>query len=887
MKETLHESSMRELAPGVDEGVSEADTEAPERENEALQTFSAVLSKRRDEWVRARAAEGVDARWVEDLDQFNGEDPVNRAAANMMVSVEQGFPVTTRQAHANRSTVFVQVTRQKTNAAVARLGDILLPTEERNFAVEPTPLPQMPAWVTTQTPPVNVPPPPGPAAQGGNAQGGPAPTGLGSMPGVPMGPAAPQPGQASPPGGAPGGPQAPPSPAELLQKQMQARQAEAMKRSKAMMEKIADCFAQTDYNAQCRRVLHDAGVLGTGVLKGPVVLSTVRKAWKRVKDPMGGEIWSLEVNETLAPASFRVDPRNVYPDPACADNVQNGRGIFEVQQLTRKQVRELRKQPGYITSQLVAVLEEGPKPSREIRPLHDPLRQQRDLVADEVFDHWIYWGEIERDDLVAAGVELDDEDPLTVYSACVEMINSTVVRAYLNPLPDGQLPYDFFQWELRPGSVWGYGIPYLMRSQQRVVNAAWRMILDNAGVSSGPQIVIKPGLITPADQQWTLTSRKIWYATDDVEDVSKAFATFEFNAHQAELQAIIEMAEKLSDAETAVPQIAQGEKGNSPETLGGMQMLMQSANVVLKRLVKQYDDTITKPHVRRYYDYLMEYDPDPSIKGDFQVVALGSSSLVVRDIQNQALMQLLQLAANPIYAPLVNSDKLFRKVLQAQHLDPAEVMNTEAEVAAIKEAQARAQQEGGNDPRIAAAMARAKSDAERTVSQERVAMATIQQKQQALQLDLQAEREKLLLQRELEMLKMANDRGLTIEQIKAALAQATMKEQTKLALHGSDQDQAAYESARDTDVQQRQRAEDTQREDMRSMQEQQRAEADAQRQREDAQAQAERDERLAEAQRRHEQALERERGRNAVKVAKAKPAAKAAAKTPARKGARK
>jgi hypothetical protein len=55
-----------------------------------------------------------------------------------------------------------------------------------------------------------------------------------------------------------------------------AEQAEAKKRADLMQTKIEDCLDQADYNAECRKLIYDAGVLGTGVLKGPVVLSTTR-----------------------------------------------------------------------------------------------------------------------------------------------------------------------------------------------------------------------------------------------------------------------------------------------------------------------------------------------------------------------------------------------------------------------------------------------------------------------------------------------------------------------------------------------------------------------------------------------------------------------------------
>ncbi len=75
--------------------------------------------------------------------------------------------------------------------------------------------------------------------------------------------------------------------------------------------------------------------------------------------------------EELNPASYRVDPRNIWPDPACGESIHDGKGIFERQTMTPKQVRELKKQPGYMKEQLRKVLEEGPKHSYAIEEMRD------------------------------------------------------------------------------------------------------------------------------------------------------------------------------------------------------------------------------------------------------------------------------------------------------------------------------------------------------------------------------------------------------------------------------------------------------------------------------------------------------------------------------------
>jgi hypothetical protein len=562
----------------------------------------------------------------------------------------------------------------------------------------------------------------------------------------------------------------------------------ANKKALAMQTEIEDQLVECDYNSELRKVIHDAAVLGTGVIKGPIVTNRTRKAWQPVTDSTGQTVHQVEIVQEISPASFRVDPRNVWPDPGCGESVHNGKGIYEREQITAKQIRDLAKQPGFIKAQLRKVLEEGPKQSATLRELTD--EDQRDMTR-LTYEMWTYWGEVDHDDLESAGVSVGEKDELRSISACVVMINNTVVKAFLNPLEGGDLPYDFYVWEKVAGTIWGYGIPYLMRSQQKVLNAAWRQMMDNAGVSSGPQIVIKPGAIQPADKRWELSARKIWYATDDIDDVRKAFTTFEFNSHQNELAGIIKMATELADAETGVPTIMQGEKGAAPDTVGGMQMLMNSANVVLRRLVKQFDDMITKPHIRRYYDYNMMYNEDEEIKGDFTIDARGSSALVVRDIQNQSFLNLLAAGANPIYGMYLDTQKLFEKALQAQHIDPAEVFKPEEEIEQIKEAQKQAAAQGpAPDPAMAVAQVRAQAEMQKVQMQNQGDLQELQVRQQIAAQEADLHIMQLEMTREIEMLKLSNSQNISLEKIKAQLADTAMKERSRKELFAAERDLA-------------------------------------------------------------------------------------------------
>jgi hypothetical protein len=721
----------------------EDEEERMRKKAEKLQSFGASLSGQRDEWIRSRGSYGVDKRWIEDEDQYNAKDNINKAASQMMTSVEQGYPVTTQGAKPHRSTVFIGMTRQKANAAEARLADILLPTDDRNWGIQPTPDPQLMGMSKDNKMAMDQ---QGQPVMGENGQ-----------------------------------------PARVRDV-VKAVLEMANKKALAMQTEIEDQLVECDYNSELRKVIHDSAVLGTGVIKGPIVTNRTRKAWQPVTDSTGQTIHQVEIVQEISPASFRIDPRNVWPDPGCGESVHNGKGIYEREQITAKQIRDLAKQPGFIKAQLRKVLEEGPKQSATLRELTD--EDQRDMTR-LTYEMWTYWGEVDHDDLESAGVGVGEKDELRSISACVVMINNTVVKAFLNPLEGGDIPYDFYVWEKVAGTIWGYGIPYLMRSQQKVLNAAWRQMMDNAGVSSGPQIVIKPGAIQPADKQWQLSARKIWYATDDIDDVRKAFSTFEFNSHQTELAGIIKMATELADAETGVPTIMQGEKGAAPDTVGGMQMLMNSANVVLRRLVKQFDDMITKPHIRRYYDYNMMYNEDEEIKGDFTIDARGSSALVVRDIQNQSFLNLLAAGMNPVYGMYLDTQKLFEKALQAQHIDPKEVFKPEDEIEQIKEMQKQAAAQGPQpDPAMAVAQIRAQAEMQKVQAQNQGDLQELQVRQAIAGQEADLRVMELELTREIEMLKMSNTQNISLESIKAKLADTAMKERSRKELFAAERELA-------------------------------------------------------------------------------------------------
>ena len=701
-----------------------------ERQMDRVQTLGGMLQTKLREYVAAR--EPIERRMVEDLRQYHGRYDAETEAAMSSPKYK-------------RSKLFANITRSKTNAAEARLADMLFPADDKNWGIEPTPVPEVAEALKDQTP-VQVDP----------------------MTGQPLA-----------------------TVADAAQAALDA----AEKAAEKMGTAIEDVLVESDYVSEARRAIRQAAMLGTGVLKGPIIVSRTKKRWEPIQDPATGQsVRVLSIEEDKRAAVEWVDAWNFFPDPA-ADSVENCDGMFERRFITKRQLRELSKRPGYFRDQIKRVLREEPQ---SMVASADHLQRLREIsgitgvIDDSRYELWEYHGELDAETLRACGVEVED-DSLDDLQAVVLFIGETVIFADINPLETDEHPYSVFQWEADDAGLFGFGVPYLMRHAQRVTNAAWRMLMDNSGVAVGPQIVAKMGKVMPADGDWNMTPMKLWKAMDPNLDVRDVFTTFDIASHQPELMNIIQAAETFADKETSLPMLAQGEQGTAPDTATGMSMMMNAANTVLRRMVKAWDDRITKPIITRLYDWHMQFSEDEEIKGDFQIEARGTTALMVKELQSQQMMQFLQFYGHPAFGPLLapKAPAMLRKVAEVLRLNPAEIIPSDEELQQMQQAAQEAaaqQQQQPQDPRIATAQLRAQADLQRAQYQAQADQVEMQVRQQMAQQDMAYQLQKLQMEREIAMLKLANERELTLEQIKAQLAQAAVKDRTAKELFAAERD---------------------------------------------------------------------------------------------------
>jgi hypothetical protein len=713
---------------------------------ERVQSLSASLAEKRTEAINGRKSSGIETQWDEDTAHIAGHDSTESLSTMMKPSSPDGSftaPLSDSVGE-TRSTAFLNITQPYCAAASARISDMLLPNDDRNWALRETPVADL-AWPenATQAPPTATPSPPLQADQ----------------PVAQATTSAPQ-----------------PQGAQELTADEGRVQDEASGLAKRATKVIDDWLTEGKWHPAVRRVIESAASMGTGILKGP---SPIYKKSKSAQS--NGGAWKLKIEQKLIPSSGCVSLWNFYPDPACGENIQNGEYVFERSRISPRQLSELRNQGDkYLDEMIQICLDEGPM---------DAISGNK-KTGKQQFDMWEYYGFLCREELELIGCKCDslDEDVEDV-PVIIVMVNSRVIKVALSPLDSGEFPYDVMVWQEIPDFWAGIGIAHQIRTCQKGVNAGLRNMMDNAGLSAGPQIIIDQAQVEPLDGVWSVSPRKIWVTRPNTQGVKvgEAFQIVSIETRQAELLNIITFWLTQASEVTGLPELLRGQQGDTQETLGRANLRQNNGTSVMRRIVHTFDDRITSPHIGRYHEWLLMHGPDDA-KGDLQTEARGSSALQERDMQSQVMQQMLGASLNPAYQ--VDPAKLMAEFLKSMRFDPKRLTIDPQKLAAM------APPAPPPDPRLQLAQISSQD-------KEKAMMAKSNEHKLQLAFDAdQAERDR---QQELLMSQFDNEAGQVgmgvdrqniADELKTKIAIETMKLQLQKELS----EKAALENARTPNV---------------------------------------------------------------------------------------
>ena len=83
-------------------------------------------------------------------------------------------------------------------------------------------------------------------------------------------------------------------------------------------------------------------------------------------------------------------------------------------------------------------------------------------------------------------------------------------------------------------------------------------------------------------------------------------------------------------------------------------MLMNKASGGIKNVIKNVDDYLLRPLGEGLFRFNMQFNFDKNAKGDLEVKARGTESLMANEVRSQRLMQFMQVASSPALAPFAS-----------------------------------------------------------------------------------------------------------------------------------------------------------------------------------------------------------------------------------------
>jgi len=245
----------------------------------------------------------------------------------------------------------------------------------------------------------------------------------------------------------------------------------------------------------------------------------------------------------------------------------------------------------------------------------------------------------------------------------------------VNPFTPARLPYMVCPYEINPYQFFGVGIPENMDDAQTIMNGHARMAIDNLALAGNLVFDVDETMLVPG-QDMKVFPGKIFRRQSGMPGQSIHGVKFPNTANENLM--MFDRFRQLADESTGIPSYSHGTTGvqSTTRTAAGMSMLMGAAALSIKTVVKNIDDYLLRPLGESMFAWNMQFNEDtPEIRGDLDVKARGTSSLMQKEVRSQRLMTFLQTASNQNLAPFVKWHSVLAEIAKSLDIEPEKLIN--------------------------------------------------------------------------------------------------------------------------------------------------------------------------------------------------------------------
>lgn len=440
---------------------------------------------------------------------------------------------------------------------------------------------------------------------------------------------------------------------------------------------IHDQIEESSGSSELRNALFESALFGTGIVKGPFNYNKTLNRW--VTDEEGERTYSpLDVR---VPRLEFVSIWDFFPDPA-ATSIEECEYTIHRHRMNKSQLRALSKMPFFNKDAIRECLQMGPNYTEKDYEHELKDDQRSEEYGSGQFEVLEYWGIMDAEYAREVGMDLPDEvDDLDEVQVNAWVSNGKLLRGVVNPFTPYRLPYNAFPYERNPYSFFGIGVAENMDDSQQIMNGHARMAIDNLALAGSLVFDVDESALV-GGQSMDIYPGKVFRRQAGMP--GQAIHGVKFPNTSQENMMMFDKFRQLADEQTGIPSYSHGQTGvqSMTRTASGMSMLLGAASLNIKTVIKNIDDFLLKPLGEAYYQWNMQFfEGKLDIQGDLEVHAMGTNSLMQKEVRSQRLTTFLQTAQNPAIAPFVKISKIVSELAYSLDLDPDEILNDPEEAA--------------------------------------------------------------------------------------------------------------------------------------------------------------------------------------------------------------
>ena len=469
----------------------------------------------------------------------------------------------------------------------------------------------------------------------------------------------------------------------------------AEKAARRMEKLIHDQIEESNGSAEIRNALLESALLGTGIVKGPFNFNKKLHQWSSEGDER-----NYNPLEVRVPRIEFVSCWDFYPDPS-ATNIEECEYIVHRHKMNKSQLRQLRNMPYFDEEAIRSCLQMGANYVEKDfeSQLKDDNRSDESYASN--FEVLEYWGIMDAEYAREVGIELEDDiDDLDEVQINAWVCGDKLLRAVINPFTPYRIPYNAFPYERNPYNFFGIGVAENMDDSQQIMNGHARMAIDNLALAGSLVFDVDESALV-GGQSMEVYPGKVFRRQAGMP--GQSIYGLKFPNTAPENMMMFDKFRQLADEQTGIPSYSHGQTGvqSMTRTASGMSMLLGASSLNIKTVIKNLDDFLLKPLGESYFQWNMQFfEGGLDVKGDLEVKATGTNSLMQKEVRSQRLTMFLQTAQSPAIAPFVKISKLVSELAYSLDLDPDEILNDPEEAAMMAQiiGMQNAQQTTGEEP---------------------------------------------------------------------------------------------------------------------------------------------------------------------------------------------